>query len=61
MDLGFARFDAGGVRLFNPPMKPKPTRWIREIRATRMTISLNLWLKKIAGTGFDLEAGSATT
>lgn len=37
MDLGFARFDAG-VYAFHPPMKPKPTRWIREIRATRMTI-----------------------
>ena len=26
------------VYAFHPPMKPKPTRWIREIRATRMTI-----------------------
>ena len=27
-----------GCTPFHPPMKPKPTRWIREIRATRMTI-----------------------
>lgn len=54
MDLGFARFDAG-VYAFSPTDETKAYPVDKGDQGYPDDYSLNLWLKKIAGTGFDLE------
>jgi sucrose porin len=54
MDLGFARFDAG-VYAFSPTDETKAYPVDKGDQGYPDDYSLNLWLKKIGGTGFDLE------
>ena len=54
MDLGFARFDAG-VYAFSPTDETKAYPVDKGDQGYPDDYSLNLWLKKIGGTGFDLD------
>ncbi|WP_058911487.1 maltoporin [Entomohabitans teleogrylli] len=54
LDLGFARFDAG-VYAFSPTDETNAYPVDRKDQGYPDDYSLNLWFKKIAGSGFDLE------
>ena len=54
MDLGFAQFDAG-IYAFSPTDETKAYPVDRGDQGYPDDYSLNLWFKKIGGTGLDLE------